>query len=110
MARDPRSAYSNVTARKSGLDCHRAAACWNAAIRFQSSEVIPNPKTQEIAQAIQEGRQVELPDEWLKHGNPWEFVRAELRYPVGFGGKLVIGADVGHFAVTLDDHRFPTGR
>ena len=41
-----------------------------------------------FAQAIQEGRQVELPDEWLKHGNPWEFVRAELRYPVGFGGVV----------------------
>ncbi|MFL6628185.1 MAG: glycogen/starch/alpha-glucan phosphorylase, partial [Vitreoscilla sp.] len=39
-----------------------------------------------FAQAIREGRQVELPDEWLKHGNPWEFVRPELRYPVGFGG------------------------
>jgi starch phosphorylase len=41
-----------------------------------------------FAQAIQEGRQVELPDEWLKHGNPWEFVRPELRYPVGFGGVV----------------------
>ena len=41
-----------------------------------------------FAQAIQEGKQVELPDEWLKHGNPWEFVRPELRYPVGFGGVV----------------------
>jgi len=41
-----------------------------------------------FAQAIQEGRQVELPDEWLRHGNPWEFVRPELRYPVGFGGVV----------------------
>ena len=32
-----------------------------------------------FAQAIQEGRQVELPDEWLKHGNPWEFVRPEVK-------------------------------
>jgi len=47
-----------------------------------------------FAQAIQEGRQVELPDEWLKHGNPWEFVRAELRYPVGFGG--VVESSGGH--------------
>jgi glycogen phosphorylase len=49
-----------------------------------------------FAQAIQEGRQVELPDEWLKHGNPWEFVRAELRYPVGFGG--VVESSGGHRA------------
>jgi starch phosphorylase len=41
-----------------------------------------------FAQAIQEGKQVELPDEWLKHGNPWEFVRSELRYTVGFGGVV----------------------
>jgi glyoxylase-like metal-dependent hydrolase (beta-lactamase superfamily II) len=27
---------------------------------------------------------------------------------VRVGEKLVIGADVGHFAVTLDDHRFPS--
>ena len=49
-----------------------------------------------FAQAIQEGKQVELPDEWLKHGNPWEFVRAELRYPVGFGG--VVESSGGHRA------------
>ena len=47
-----------------------------------------------FAQAIQDGQQVELPDEWLKHGNPWEFVRAELRYPVGFGG--VVESSGGH--------------
>jgi len=49
-----------------------------------------------FAQAIQEGKQVELPDDWLKHGNPWEFVRAELRYPVGFGG--VVESSGGHRA------------
>src|SRR5215471_3863475 len=26
-------------------------------------------------QKIMEGRQVELPEEWLSHGNPWEFER-----------------------------------
>ena len=49
-----------------------------------------------FAQSIQEGKQVELPDEWLRHGNPWEFVRAELRYPVGFGG--VVESAGGHRA------------
>jgi len=41
-----------------------------------------------FAQVIQDGRQVELPDEWLRQGNPWELVRPELRYPVGFGGMV----------------------
>jgi starch phosphorylase len=41
-----------------------------------------------FAQSIQEGRQVERPDEWLRNGNPWEFVRPELRYTVGFGGVV----------------------
>ncbi|MFO1327819.1 MAG: glycogen/starch/alpha-glucan phosphorylase [Rubrivivax sp.] len=42
-----------------------------------------------FAQLIQDGRQVEQPDEWLRHGNPWELLRPELRHPVGFGGRVV---------------------
>jgi starch phosphorylase len=42
-----------------------------------------------FAQLIQDGRQVEQPDEWLRNGNPWELLRPELRYPVGFGGMVV---------------------
>ncbi|MBP6902004.1 MAG: glycogen/starch/alpha-glucan phosphorylase [Burkholderiaceae bacterium] len=42
-----------------------------------------------FAQVIQDGRQVELPDEWLRNGNPWELLRPELRFPVGFGGMVV---------------------
>ena len=41
-----------------------------------------------FAQAIQNGRQVEEPDHWLRLGNPWEIPRPELRYPVGFGGRV----------------------
>ena len=41
-----------------------------------------------FAQVIQDGRQVEQPDEWLSHGTPWELMRPELRYPVGFGGMV----------------------
>lgn len=41
-----------------------------------------------FAQRIQDGRQVEVPDEWLTNGNPWELVRSELRFPVGFGGTV----------------------
>ena len=41
-----------------------------------------------FAQRIQDGCQIELPDEWLTHGNPWEQVRNELQFPVGFGGVV----------------------
>jgi starch phosphorylase len=44
-----------------------------------------------FAQGIENGRQVEHPDHWLRLGNPWEIARPELRYVVGFGG--VVGAD-----------------
>ena len=46
-----------------------------------------------FAQRIQDGHQVEVPDEWLTHGNPWEQERHELRFPVGFGG--VVGSEGG---------------
>ncbi len=40
-------------------------------------------------QRIDEGWQVELPETWLAHGNPWEFDRPESAYEVGFGGEVV---------------------
>ncbi len=40
-------------------------------------------------QEMSEGWQVELPEDWLAHGNPWEFERRESSYEVGFGGKVV---------------------
>jgi len=39
-------------------------------------------------QEMSEGWQVELPEEWLAHGNPWEFERRESAYEVGFGGYV----------------------
>ncbi|MEX0628445.1 MAG: glycogen/starch/alpha-glucan family phosphorylase, partial [Cucumibacter sp.] len=39
-------------------------------------------------QEIAEGWQVELPEEWLAHGNPWEFERRESAYEIGFGGMV----------------------
>ncbi|WP_316355558.1 glycogen/starch/alpha-glucan phosphorylase [Devosia sp.] len=39
-------------------------------------------------QEMSEGWQVELPEEWLTHGNPWEFERRESAYEVGFGGHV----------------------
>ena len=40
-------------------------------------------------QRIEDGRQVEHPDNWLRYGNPWEFQRAERLYPVHFNGHVV---------------------
>ncbi|MBM7405412.1 MULTISPECIES: glycogen/starch/alpha-glucan phosphorylase [Sphingomonas] len=40
-------------------------------------------------QRIDDGWQVELPETWLAHGNPWEFERRESAYLVGFGGEVV---------------------
>ena len=40
-------------------------------------------------QEMSEGWQVELPEDWLAHGNPWEFERRESSYEVGFGGQVV---------------------
>lgn len=40
-------------------------------------------------QRIDDGWQVELPETWLDHGNPWEFERSESAYRIGFGGEVV---------------------
>jgi starch phosphorylase len=40
-------------------------------------------------QEMSEGWQVELPEDWLAHGNPWEFERRESTYEIGFGGQVV---------------------
>jgi starch phosphorylase len=39
-------------------------------------------------QEIVEGNQIELPEIWLEHGNPWEFDRREAAYDISFGGRV----------------------
>jgi len=39
-------------------------------------------------QQLSDGWQVELPETWLAHGNPWEFERLEASYEIGFGGTV----------------------
>ncbi len=39
-------------------------------------------------QQMSDGWQVELPETWLSHGNPWEFPRRESAYEIGFGGSV----------------------
>ena len=44
-------------------------------------------------QQMSDGWQIELPENWLAHGNPWEFDRRESSYEIGFGGVVdTIGA------------------
>ena len=52
-------------------------------------------------QTIVDGRQVEVPDYWLTHGNPWEFPRPEVNYRVQFGGHVV---KVGEAYQWVDSH------
>ncbi|WP_177418581.1 glycogen/starch/alpha-glucan phosphorylase [endosymbiont of Lamellibrachia barhami] len=40
-------------------------------------------------QKLEDGRQVELPENWLAHGNPWEFPRPEVSYKIRFGGRVM---------------------
>lgn len=40
-------------------------------------------------QSIENGQQVENPDNWLEHGNVWEFQRPEAAYMIKFYGKTV---------------------
>ena len=64
-----------------------------------------------FAQSIVGGRQVEHPDPWLEDGTPWEFPRADLAYPVRFGGHVQAPAHAGgaptwHHAVEVNAKAF----
>ena len=42
-----------------------------------------------FTQRIKDGQQEEHPENWLRYGNPWEFERPNIIYPVRFHGKIV---------------------
>jgi starch phosphorylase len=45
-------------------------------------------------QRFRDGWQQEVPEDWLKLGNPWEFVRTGGEFTVGFGGTVeYLGGD-----------------
>lgn len=46
-------------------------------------------------QKINDGYQVEFPDNWLRYGNIWEFARPEYLYPVKFYGRVEEYTDAG---------------
>jgi starch phosphorylase len=58
-------------------------------------------------QQIESGWQVEHPDNWLRYGNPWEFPRPEVLYPVKFHGRVVQYSDergkMQHHWIDTDD-------
>jgi len=55
-------------------------ACYGYGIRYEYGM---------FRQTIENGIQLEHPDNWLRYGNPWEFPRPELLYPVKFHGRVV---------------------
>jgi starch phosphorylase len=57
-----------------------------------------------FTQKIIDGFQVESPDNWLRYGNPWEFPRPELLYPVRFYGRVnTIGKPGGRYRMEWVD-------
>ena len=61
-------------------------------------------------QRLDDGWQVELPETWLSHGNPWEFDRRESAYRVGFGGEVIDQGDgvQWHPAEQIEAHAIDT--
>ena len=43
-------------------------------------------------QSLEDGWQKEAPETWLAEGNPWEFVRPEATYTIGFGGHVTMSS------------------
>ncbi|MDD5900045.1 MAG: glycogen/starch/alpha-glucan phosphorylase [Lachnospiraceae bacterium] len=56
-------------------------------------------------QKIENGYQIEMPDNWLKNGNPFEIKRAEYAVEVKFGGyvKMVRDAETGRDRFIQED-------
>ncbi len=47
-----------------------------------------------FAQKILDGTQIEVPDQWLTRGSPWEIRRPEVEFRVGFGGAVRVEGGV----------------
>lgn len=57
-------------------------------------------------QKIENGYQVELPDDWLRDGNPWEVKRAENAQEIKFGGNVCSYTDkFGRTYFTLENYQ-----
>ncbi|MGB0749379.1 MAG: glycogen/starch/alpha-glucan phosphorylase [Magnetospiraceae bacterium] len=42
-----------------------------------------------FTQRIENGQQMEHPENWLRYGNPWEFERPSVIYPIRFRGRII---------------------
>ncbi len=49
-------------------------------------------------QHIENGKQLESPEHWLRKGNPWEFPRPESVYTIRFGGHVAVGHHAGQLS------------
>jgi len=49
-------------------------------------------------QVIADGWQREVPEDWLRDGDPWEFKRPEVSYDIAFGGRVEADGDDDHGA------------
>jgi glycogen phosphorylase len=47
-----------------------------------------------FTQHVENGWQMESPENWLRYGNPWEFPRPGVIFPVRFGGRVIHYKDV----------------
>src|SRR5690606_6298972 len=57
-------------------------------------------------QVIEDGHQVEEPDNWLRDGNPWELERPEFTKRIRFGGRTHVQRDKdGHLRYEWVDTR-----
>ncbi|MCL1845300.1 MAG: glycogen/starch/alpha-glucan phosphorylase [Defluviitaleaceae bacterium] len=57
-------------------------------------------------QHIQDGYQVEKPDDWLRNGDPWSIRRDEYAKEIKFGGRVVATRrDDGEYHFTLEDYQ-----
>ncbi|WP_102337394.1 glycogen/starch/alpha-glucan phosphorylase [Collinsella provencensis] len=53
-------------------------------------------------QEIRDGRQVEVADEWLSKGYPWEVKRPDKAVRIGFGGHVVAHEENGHTVYSVE--------
>ena len=58
-------------------------------------------------QELAGGAQVELPETWLEHGNPWEFERRERTFEIGFGGSTAPAPAADAATGASSDARLP---
>ncbi|MCL1882763.1 MAG: glycogen/starch/alpha-glucan phosphorylase [Defluviitaleaceae bacterium] len=57
-------------------------------------------------QHIEDGYQVEKPDNWLQHGDPWSIRRDEYKKEVKFGGRVIsVKGDDGEYRFDLEDYQ-----